>query len=98
MADNNRPQSMVQGATQVGGAVVDAMKGYPAVLMLLLVNLGFLGVLVYLMGEAVANSSARNATQLALIEKLVTDIRDCRQGPKSGRYDPTTKSLIRVVP
>ena len=49
-------------------------------LVVLLINAAFLGVIVYLMGEAVANSAERNKTQLGLIEKLVTDIRDCRQG------------------
>jgi hypothetical protein len=83
-------------AGKVAGGVVDAMKGTPMLLVLLLVNAAFLGVVVYLMGEAVANSAERNRTQLDLIGKLVSDIRDCRQGPKGGSYDPTTKSLIRL--
>lgn len=80
------------------GSIVDTMKGTPMILALLLINVCFLGAVVYLMGEAVANSASRNQQQLGLIEKLVTDIRDCRQGPRNGRYDPTTKSLIRIVP
>ena len=80
------------------GGIVDTMKGTPMILALLLINVCFLGAVVYLMGEAVANSAARNQQQLGLIEKLVTDIRDCRQGPRNGRYDPSTKSLIRIVP
>ena len=80
------------------GGIVGTMKGTPMILALLLINVCFLGAVVYLMGEAVANSAARNQQQLGLIEKLVTDIRDCRQGPRNGRYDPTTKSLIRTVP
>ena len=86
-----------EGGKVVGG-IVDTMKGTPMILALLLINVCFLGAVVYLMGEAVANSAARNQQQLGLIEKLVTDIRDCRQGPRNGRYDPTTKSLIRTAP
>ncbi len=89
---------ITEEGAKVAGGVVDAMKGAPMLLVLLLVNAAFLGVLVYLMGQAVANAGERNTQQLALIEKLVTDIRDCRQGPRNGRYDPTTKSLVRTAP
>lgn len=80
-------------AGKAAGSVVDAMKGTPMILALLLVNAAFLGVIVYLMGEAVANSAERNKTQLELISKLVGDIRDCRQGPRNS-YDPTQKSMV----
>lgn len=79
---------------KVAGGVVDAMKGTPMLLVLLIVNAAFLGVVVYLMGEAVANSAERNRTQLDLIGKLVGDIRDCRQGPRGNNYDPTQKSMV----
>ena len=79
---------------KVAGGVVDAMKGTPMLLVLLIVNAAFLGVVVYLMGEAVANSAERNRTQLDLIGKLVSDIRDCRQGPRGNNYDPTQKSMM----
>lgn len=78
---------------KVAGSVVDAMKGTPMLLVVLLINAAFLGVLVYLMGEAVANSGERNRQQLALIDKLAT--REC-SGPRSNSYDPTTKSLVRL--
>ncbi len=84
---------VTEEAGKAAGSVVDAMKGTPAILALLLVIAGFLGVLVYLMGEAVANSAERNKTQLELISKLVGDIRDCRQGPRNS-YDPTQKSMV----
>jgi hypothetical protein len=87
---------VTEEAGKAVGSVVDALKGTPLIIALLLVIAGFLGSIVYLMGEAVANSSERNKQQLALIEKLVTDIRDCRQGPPRTGYDPTTKSLIRI--
>ncbi len=86
---------VTEEAGKAAGSVVDAMKGTPAILALLLVIAAFLGVLVYLMGEAVANSSERNRTQLELISKLVGDIRDCRQGPRGNSYyDPTHKSMV----
>ncbi len=90
--------SIPEQAGKVAGGIIDTMKGTPMILALLLINVCFLGAVVYLMGEAVANSAERNKQQLGLIEKLVTDIRDCRQGPRNGRYDPTAKSLIRIVP
>ncbi len=89
---------VTEEAGKAVGSIVDTMKGTPMILALLLINVCFLGAVVYLMGEAVANSAARNQQQLGLIEKLVTDIRDCRQGPRNGRYDPTAKSLIRIAP
>lgn len=87
---------ITEEAGKAAGSVIDAMKGVPMLLAMLIINLGFLGIIVYFMGEAAANSSERNKTQLELIHKLVTDIRDCRQGPKTNSYDPTTKSLIRL--
>ena len=84
----------IEEAGKVAGGVVDVMKGTPMLLVVLLINAAFLGVIVYLMGEAVANSAERNKAQLSLIEKLVTDIRDCRQGPRGGGYDPTQKSMV----
>jgi hypothetical protein len=43
----------------------------------------FLGLAAYVLGEVASNSAERNKAQLELITKLVGDIRDCRQGPKS---------------
>ncbi len=85
---------LTEEAGKAAGSVVDAMKGTPMLLVVLLINAAFLGVIVYLMGEAVANSAERNKQQLTLIEKLVTDIRDCRQGPRGNSYDPTQKSMV----
>lgn len=87
---------ITEEAGKAAGSVIDAMKGVPMLLAMLIVNLGFLGIIVYFMGEAAANAGKRNEQQLALIERLVTDIRDCRQGPRTNSYDPTTKSLIRL--
>jgi hypothetical protein len=41
---------------------------------------GTLGFAAYLLGLGVASSRDRDKTQMELISKLVTDIRDCRGG------------------
>ena len=69
---------------KVLGGAIDAMKSAPLAIALLIVNVGFLGFAAYLLGEVAANSRERNKSQTELIGKLVTDIRDCRQG---GRND-----------
>jgi hypothetical protein len=71
-------------AVKVIGGVTDAMKSSPLALALLVVNVGFLGFASYVLGEVASNAAERNKTQTELVTKLVTDIRDCRQGPKSG--------------
>jgi hypothetical protein len=76
----------VMGVTEEAGKVaistVDAMKGAPLAIALLLVNVGFLAFAGYVLGEVAANASERNKQQMDLISRLVTDIRDCRQGPR----------------
>lgn len=74
--------SMSEQAAKVAHSAVDAMKSTPLAIALLIVNVGFLGFAAYVLGEVAANASERNKTQSELITKLVTDIRDCRQGPK----------------
>ncbi len=86
--------SIPEQAGKVAGGIIDSMKGTPMLLVVLVINAAFLGVIVYLMGEAVANSAERNKQQLQLIERLVTDIRDCRQGPRGNSYDPMQKSMV----
>jgi hypothetical protein len=74
------------GVTEEAGKVaistVDAMKGAPLAIALLLVNVGFLAFAGYVLGEVAANASERNKQQMDLISRLVTDIRDCRQGSR----------------
>jgi Tfp pilus assembly protein PilV len=72
----------MEQAGKVASATVDAMKSTPLAIALLIVNVGFLGFAAYVLGEVAANAQERNKTQTELITKLVTDIRDCRQGPK----------------
>jgi hypothetical protein len=79
---------------KVATSAVEAMKSTPLAIALLIVNVGFLGFAAYILGEVASNAKERNTSQLELISKLVTDIRDCRQGPtQKNRYDPLTKSL-----
>jgi hypothetical protein len=68
---------------KVATAAMDAMKSTPLAIALLVVNVGFLGFAAYVLGEVASNASDRNKTQQELIMKLVTDIRDCRSGPRS---------------
>ena len=58
------------------------MSAQPLAIALLIVNIGFLGFAGYILGEVAEGARERNTDQMGLIEKLVTDIRDCRAGPK----------------
>jgi hypothetical protein len=82
------------GITEEGGkvatAAVGAMASTPLAIALLIVNVGFLGFAGYVLGEVAANASERNKSQMDLIEKLVHDIRDCRQGPKPTSLNQPT--------
>jgi hypothetical protein len=73
---------VTEEAGRVANTAVSAMSGSPLAIALLLVNVGFLAFAGYVLGEVAANASERNAQQMDLISKLVTDIRDCRAGPK----------------
>jgi hypothetical protein len=74
---------MIEATGKAASAVASAMTGSPLALALLIVNIGFLGFAAYILGEVAANAQERNKSQTELISKLVTDIRDCRQGPVS---------------
>lgn len=73
----------MEGITAVGTAAVNSMQSTPLAIALLVVNVAFLAFAAYVLGEVASNASDRNRTQTELITKLVTDIRDCRQGPKT---------------
>ena len=83
----------IEEAGKVGTAAMGAMASTPLAIALLLVNVGFLGFAGYVLGEVAEGARTRNATQMELISNLVTDIRDCRQGPKPttfiGDYPPS---------
>lgn len=72
---------IVEEGAKVTTAAVEAMKSTPLAIALLVVNVGFLGFAGYILGEVAENARVRNQSQTGLIEKLVTDIRDCRQPP-----------------
>lgn len=73
----------IEETGKVATGVVNAMQSTPLAIALLVVNVGFLGFAAYVLGEVAANAQERNKTQSELISKLVGDIRDCRQGPKT---------------
>jgi hypothetical protein len=66
---------------KIATSAIDAMKSTPLAVALLVVNVAFLAFAAYVLGQVATNASDRNKTQTELITKLVTDIRDCRQGP-----------------
>ena len=74
---------MIEASGKAASAVATAMTGSPLALALLIVNIGFLGFAAYILVKVAANAAERNKSQTELISKLVTDIRDCRQGPRS---------------
>lgn len=67
---------------KVASSTIEAMKSTPILLAAMIIIMGSLIFAAYLLGEVAAQAGERNKAQLALIEKLVTDIRDCRQGAK----------------
>lgn len=73
---------VIKEGAEVATAVVTTMASTPLAIALLVVNGLFLGMGTYVLGEVAANASERNKTQMELIVQLVTDIRDCRQGPR----------------
>lgn len=60
------------------GKAIDAMKGTPVVLALLIVICATLVFAAYLLGVVATSAGERQKAQLELIESLVKDIRDCR--------------------
>ena len=73
---------LTEEAGKVANTAVSAMGTSPLAIALLIVNVGFLGFCGFILGEVAANAAERNKQQMDLILHLVTDIRDCRQGPK----------------
>lgn len=93
-----QPHSVTQGVTKVASGIVASFGGSPLTLALLLVNLVFLGVGAYVLGEVAETSRERNKTQTELILTLVKDIRDCRQ-PKQGTptsYDRADDEPVKL--
>jgi hypothetical protein len=77
----------IEATGQVASEAVKAMQSQPLAIALLVVNVGFLGFAAYVLGQVATNASERNKSQTELISKLVSDIRDCRQGPTDQRTE-----------
>jgi hypothetical protein len=71
---------VTEEAGKVAGGAIEAMRGTPLGIALLVVNMAFLAFVGYVLGEVAENAKVRNTSQMDLIGKLVGDIRDCRQG------------------
>jgi hypothetical protein len=71
-----------QEAGKVATEAVKQMGSSPLSIALLVVNIGFLGFAAYILGEVAENARIRNKDQVDLISKMVTDIRECKQGPR----------------
>jgi hypothetical protein len=78
---------LVEEGGKIGTAAVGAMASTPLAIALLIVNVGFLGFAGYVLGEVAQGSRVRNETQMDLITKLVSDIRDCRGLKPTGFID-----------
>jgi len=70
---------------ETSGKLIDAMRGTPIVLALLVVICATLIFAAYLLGVVASAAGERNKAQLELIESLVKDIRDCRTQRTSAR-------------
>ena len=75
--------SIHDSASKVAVTTIDALRSTPMIFAMILLNISFLGFCAYLLGSVAANSAERNKSQIELIGKLVSDIRDCRQGPRT---------------
>jgi len=75
--------SLPEQAGKVALGAFDVMRSTPLAVALLVVNIFFLGFAGFVLGKVAQNASERNASQMDLIGKLVGDIRDCRQGPRT---------------
>ena len=75
--------SIPEQAGKVATHTIDALKATPMAFSMLILNIAFLGFAAFMLGSVAANSAERNKSQIELITKLVTDIRDCRQGVRT---------------
>jgi hypothetical protein len=88
--------NVVETGGKVASELITSMRSAPLAIALLMVNIGFLAFATFLLGEVSANASERNKAQIELIGKLVTDIRDCRQGPsRSNNRSIMFKDYLR---
>jgi mannose/fructose/N-acetylgalactosamine-specific phosphotransferase system component IIC len=88
----------IEATGKVASGAIDAMKSTPLAIALLVVNVFFLAFAAYILGEVASNAKDRNTAQLELINNLVRDIRDCRQGPANSRSMLFKNALEKITP
>jgi hypothetical protein len=66
---------VTEQAGKVASATIDAFRGSPLALALLIINVMFLGTAIYILGEVAANTRAMDKYQNDLIAKLIADCR-----------------------
>lgn len=71
---------IVEESGKAVSGVTESLKGTPVVLSLMILVFGTLVFAAYLIGLGVGSARDRDKMQWDLIQKLVTDIRDCRGG------------------
>lgn len=76
---------MTEEAGKVASSVVDAMKGAPLILALLLVNVGFIVIIVYVLSAISANIREGDKQHYALTASLLKDLRECYTGKTPAR-------------
>jgi hypothetical protein len=64
-----------EAVNSIATNAIGAMRSTPLAIALLIVNVIFLGVATYVLGEVAENSRERNKAQLELISTLVKDCR-----------------------
>lgn len=84
---------MVTGeAGKVVSGAVEAMKGTPVILALVIIIAGFLIFVAYTIGKIAYNAEARDKAQLQLIGELVRDVRECRTNDRRPERSMLFKS------
>lgn len=72
--------SITQEAGKVATSVVDVMKGAPLILALLLVNVGFIAIIVYTLSAIAARGEQGDKQHYELVGSLLKDLRACYTG------------------
>jgi hypothetical protein len=70
---------VAEEAGKIASSALSALQSTPLALVLVFLNLMFIGFALYILGQVAANASVREKSQVELIASLIHDIRDCRQ-------------------
>ena len=78
-------------------SIAESMKGAPIVLAMVLINVAFIGLVIYLLMVIGDNARERNATQIDLIKQMM---RDCAAGdkPKPSITFRSSKGRLPTLP